>query len=96
MSDESEGASEWHLDKRVPIGLIGAMVVQTMVFVYFGTSWKSDMEHRLGSLEENRKDNSSQSSRLIILEQNFTFIKAILDRIERKIDADPPLPSRAP
>lgn len=42
----------WHLDKRVPIGLVVMIIVQTIVFVFAGTSWKSAVDNRLDTLEK--------------------------------------------
>ena len=85
---------EWHLDKRVPISIIIALALQTITFVYLGTTWKTDIDHRIGSLEkgdetraavELRLDaiRSNQSDRITILEQKFDFIQQSLQRIER-------------
>lgn len=78
--------SEWHLDKRVPISMIGAFVLQTITLVYVGTTWKSDVDHRLSSLEQSADRNFPQEGRLTILEQKFTFIQDSLHRIEEKLD----------
>ena len=82
----NNGDGNWHLDKRVPIGLLFMIVVQTVTLVYVGTTWKSDIDHRLFSLERSDSDRSSQSSRIVVLETQFTFIQDSLIRIEQKIN----------
>jgi len=77
----------WHLDKKVPLGIIAAIIMQTIALVVVGTSWKSDVDHRLDSLEATRSVTSPQGDRITILEQQFSFIQRTLDRIEKKIDA---------
>ena len=79
----------WHLDKKVPIGLLVMIVVQTITLVYVGTTWKSDIDHRLTTLEKSDDARGPQGNRLTILEQKFDFIQSTLSRIERKIDAAP-------
>lgn len=44
--------SAWHLDKKVPILFIVALVTQTIGFVYFGTSWKEAIDHRMAAQEK--------------------------------------------
>ena len=79
----------WHLDKKVPIGLLVMIVIQTITLVYVGTTWKTDIDHRLSTLEKSDDARSPQGNRLTILEQQFTFIQSTLQRIERKLDATP-------
>jgi hypothetical protein len=81
--------SDWHLDKKVPLGLLVMIVVQTITLVYVGTTWKSDIDHRLVVLEKSDDARSPQGNRLTILEQQFSFIQQTLGRIERKLDATP-------
>lgn len=76
---------QWHLDRRVPISIIAAIVVQTVSFVYLGTSWKSGIDYRVGSLERTDLSRLSHEMRLTILEQKFDFIKQSLERIETNL-----------
>ena len=43
--------ADWHLDKKVPIGLIVAIVIQTLTLVYVGATWKAETNGRLTALE---------------------------------------------
>lgn len=79
----------WHLDKRVPISIIIGMVVQTFAFVYLGTTWKVEIEQRVGTLEKSEADKKGFESRLIVLEQQLKFISDSLERIEKKLEAKP-------
>ena len=98
---EREAAKHWSLDKRVPISIIITLVLQTLAFVYLGTTWKADIDNRIGSLEkegvaraavELRLDviRAAQESRITILEQKFDFIQQSLQRIERATVPQPP------
>ena len=46
MADRTS-AEAWHLDKKVPIVLIGAIVAQTVGIVW----WASGIHHRVGTIE---------------------------------------------
>lgn len=85
---------EWHLDKKVPIGIILALVLQTISFFVIATSWKTTVDGRLGRLEEIVSDNKSQGDRIIILEQQLKFIADSLKRIEDKLAIDGPRPNK--
>ena len=84
--DEEAAANVWHLDKRVPIGLLLMMVAQTILFVYFGTSWKDQQDHRIENLEKSEERVVDAPNRITILEQQFSFIQDTLRRIEVKVD----------
>ncbi len=80
----------WHLDKKVPLGLLVMIVIQTLSLVYVGTTWKTDIDHRLNTLEKSDDIRSPQGNRITILEQKFDFIQQTLQRIERKLDQSQP------
>ena len=88
--DQAARREQWHLDKRVPIGIIFALVLQTISFFVIATSWKTTVDSRLGRLEEIVSDNKSQGDRIIILEQQLTFIAASLKRIEDRLSISDP------
>ena len=49
MSDDRD--AQWHLDKRVPIAIVAALIVQTLSVVAVVTDWKASTEARLAALE---------------------------------------------
>jgi predicted transcriptional regulator len=73
---------EWHLDKRLPISIIGTIALQTIIFVYVGTSWKDNVDSRLAALEKSDDSQQSHEGRLITLEQQFGYIRADLAEIK--------------
>jgi hypothetical protein len=75
-------SSEWHLDKKVPISIIIALFAQTMVFVAIGTAWKADTDSRISALEKSENSRDSHESRLVILEQQFGYIRGDLAEIK--------------
>jgi len=84
MADYSD--REWHLDKKVPVGIILAIILQTMGFVAIGAAWKADVDGRLTQLERNDVDRKPQEARLIRLEEKLLGIASSLARIESRLE----------
>lgn len=76
---------EWHLDKKVPISIIGAIVAQTLIVVSIGTAWKADVENRLQALEKEQDGISSHETRIVVLEQGMLRIRDDLSEIKQLI-----------
>jgi hypothetical protein len=83
-SDKRED-NKWHLDKRVPLALIFAIVVQTIVVV----SWLASLGERVNGLERTRDATAPQSDRLTRVEVKIEGIQATTERIERLIRREP-------
>jgi hypothetical protein len=77
---------QWHLDKKVPIGIIFALVIQTITFFTIAAAWKTSVDVRIERLEETAVDSTKQGDRILILEQKFSYIVESLGRIEKKLD----------
>lgn len=75
------------MDKRVPIGIIGAIICQTLVFVYIGTAWKTDIESRVITLEKADQNLASHETRIVVLEQAVLRIRDDLSEIKALIRA---------
>jgi len=89
--DNDDNKNQWHLDKRVPITLIFAIMIQTIAFVWFMATLRNDVDNnsfrlervytihetRITSLEKVVQD---QSVMLARIDEN---LKAIRDAIER-------------
>jgi hypothetical protein len=78
--------NKWHLDKKVPLALIFAIVIQTAIVV----SWLSTLGERVNNLERARDATAPQSERLTRVEVKIEGIQATTERIERLIRRDPP------
>lgn len=90
------GDAQWHLDKKVPIGIIVAIVIQTVTFVAVLASWKADVENRLTYLERTDAERKPQETRIVVIEQNVKFILDGMRRIEEKLDGQSAVRSPAP
>jgi septation ring formation regulator EzrA len=86
----------WHLDKKVPISIIIALFVQTVVFVYVGTTWKADTDSRISALEKSENNRVSHENRLVILEQQFQYIRSDLAEIKSILRRQIPPPDSQP
>lgn len=75
-------SEEWHLDKKVPISIIVALFVQSVVFVYVGTTWKADVDSRINALEKSEGGRDTHENRIVILEQQFGYIRSDLAEIK--------------
>lgn len=83
---QTAGQEQWHLDKRVPIGIIFALLIQTITFFTIAAAWKTSVDVRIERLEETAVDSTKQGDRILILEQKFNYIVDSLARIEKKLD----------
>ena len=78
---------EWHLDKKVPVGIIVALGLQTLAFIYIGTAWKTEVDFRVNNLERLNEERKSQEGRIITMEQQLRYITDSLGRIEAKLES---------
>jgi hypothetical protein len=67
----------WHLDRRVPIAIILAIVGQTVL----GGIWIGRMEARIQALEEWQRGNARIDARLAVLENQNLEIRRSLDEM---------------
>lgn len=72
----------WHLDKKVPIGLILALLVQTIVITSWGTAKFDDINNRVSNLEKSDDSQQTHEGRLVVLEQQFSYIRSDLAEIK--------------
>lgn len=84
--DQTISDKEWHLDKKVPIALIGAIALQTGAALW----WASGLNTRVGQLEMQYVQLAPQSGQIIRLQaqlesisSNIVEIKSSLVRAEQ-------------
>lgn len=70
MSVEPLNDGNWHLDLRVPIALIGAILLQTGTFAWYASS----MWTRLAEVERQIQTSAPQSGQIIRLEVKMDAI----------------------
>lgn len=76
MTDEAKKSS-WHLDKRVPIALIVAIVMQTATL----GAWVGSLQQRVSHNEDAIKRGADQGERLARIE---AILEEIKDRLNRE------------
>ena len=75
----------WHLDKRIPIALILALIGQT-----FGMGWwASSISERVASLEQSKVEARALAIDIAVIRANVESIKDVVRRLERQIDGRP-------
>lgn len=78
--------NDWHLDKRVPIALIGALALQTGTFIW----WASSLTERVAVLERGALASAPQADRLTRVEVKIENIQSGVDEIKALIRQKPP------
>ena len=73
--------AKWHLDRRVPLAMILAIIMQTCTFIW----WASSLTERVNTLERERVATAPQGDRLTRVEVKVEGVQTSLDRIERLI-----------
>jgi hypothetical protein len=85
MTDHQYEAS-WHLDRKVPIALILAIVLQTGGLVW----WASSLSERVNALERSRDATAPQGERLTRVEVKIENVQQGIEEIKRLIRKDSP------
>lgn len=84
----------WHLDKKVPIGLFAGFVLQTIVIVVWGTTKMDSIDSRIVALEKSDSGQESHENRIVILEQQFNYIRSDLAEIKALLRRQVPDPNQ--
>jgi len=105
----NEEHKHWHLDKRVPVGIIIALLVQTVCFVAFGAhyigkdqEWKTNIVARLDAIPA-KIPPDMVTDRLTAVEKSIEVIKtnqmhtmSTLRAVADKLNVVPPPPNIGP
>ena len=78
----------WHMDKRVPIGIIVALVVQTIALLYTEAAWRAETGSRINALEIAVDDNVAlrrkQGERIEMIEQQQKLLDSQLAGLDER------------
>lgn len=88
---EQNQENHWTLDKRVPLGIITSLIIQTLFIVWYASGFISDTENRLTRLEDFKKTQVEQYKFLpekitkLEVQQQYTndMLKEILSEIKQ-------------
>lgn len=94
MTNMEKFKDGWHLDKRVPITLILALVVQLVTFTWWMSSLASDIEYNTDSVARHEiqiqlihEANSRQARTLSRIEEQIVALRRDLEfTVERILD----------
>ena len=75
---EERRDNHWHLDKRVPLAIIIALVFQTFGAIW----WAASMTNRVEVMEAYVANNRYITERLSVIEEGQRWIKSALDEIK--------------
>jgi len=81
MGEEKE-PGRWHLDRRVPLALIVAILIQTAGALM----WAGAASERINQLERQVISEDDMGERTARLEAQAAYMRATLARIEDKLD----------
>jgi hypothetical protein len=79
MKDNDDG--QWHLDKKVPLALILAILLQTAAAVW----WASSIGERVNQLERQSAMTAPQAERIVRLETKVDAIFSSLTELKQLI-----------
>lgn len=82
MSTEKQN-DQWHLDKKVPLSLIFAMLVQAAMVILAISDIKKDVEV-LKAQTVSQRDRDDRSER--ITNETFQLLRNQLDKMDQKLD----------
>lgn len=84
MTDITRWREPWHLDKRIPLALIGAILIQTGAAFW----WASSINERVASLENWRSDSKSIAADIAVIKSQVTDMRSVLRHIEQRSDLE--------
>lgn len=80
---DMESDRHWHVEKKIPLALILAILVQSAGFVWFGAT----LNARVNTLELNAAAAAPQADRLTRVEVQIEVVKEGITEIKRLITA---------
>lgn len=81
MTDVPADRQPWHLDKRVPLALIGAILIQTGGAFWFASS----LNERVASLESWRGDSKTMAADIASIKANVENLKDSMNDINDRL-----------
>lgn len=84
MEDAVQWSESWHVDKRIPLALIGAILIQTGSAFW----WASSINERVTSLESWHQDSKGLAADIAVVKSQISDLKDILRRIEARMPQD--------
>lgn len=87
MNTEPGQSSDWHLDKKVPISLLVAIVLQAVACIVYVSRMEARFDQRMALLEADNRTLHDRDSEMLRTRQDETkLLVDRLDRLEQKLD----------
>lgn len=83
MTDMTRSSEPWHIDRRIPLALIGSILLQSGMASW----WASGITQRMESLEAWRQDSKSVAADIAVVRSQVLDLKEVLRRIESRIQS---------
>ncbi len=80
MIDLTQSKEPWHLDRQIPLALIGAILIQTGAAFW----WASSINVRVEALEAWKQDSKTMATDIAVVKSQVSDVKGILNRIEEQ------------
>ena len=71
----------WHFDKRIPLAMIGAILIQTGGAFW----WASSVNERVGALEVWRQDSKDIAADIAVVKSQVADLRSVLGHIESRL-----------
>ncbi len=84
MADIVQWNENWHVDKKIPLALIGAIIVQTGAAFW----WASSVNEKVASLESWQRESKNVAADIAVVKSQIADLKEILRRIDSRITQD--------
>lgn len=81
--EDMDSDARWHLDKRVPIAMLLALIAQTGT----GFWWAATTSERINNLEKRAEFSAPQADRLTRVEVKLDVVQEALGEIKRLLQA---------
>ena len=72
----------WSLDKRIPLGLLMGLALQTIIFSF----WMGMLSTQVSQNTTNLRDKQSDAPRLAIIETRVSTLDSSINRLTNTID----------
>ena len=92
-----EKTREWHLDKKVPITLFIALLIQGAAFVWWAAELNglvrqsveinAEQNKRIEAMEQRERDNGKMIERVVRVETMIEEVKRTVNRIDDNLDS---------
>lgn len=86
MSHDPAASGPWHVDKRIPVALIGSLLVGLILQTLTVGVWAGTVQQRLEQLEQMSDKDRKLASDMGVVKEQIIQINKTLDRLVDRLD----------